>query len=127
MTAEEEAFDRWHAKQVHLKGTRKTRDKAIVAAMDKAIEALLSSPSSTVDASSIQAWILEHLKFGDSIVSKERIDEHCLYQAAKPGTATKTFPQPKSNAALRVVREGVYGLATGKSWYEYEQRRHRNK
>jgi hypothetical protein len=100
-----EAFERWHEQQTHDKGPRITPDKAIVRA-------------------DVQNWVLRKLGFK---IDEERIDEHCLYKAGQSGTATKRFPQPKKNPDLRIVKDGVYTVARGKSFYTYETRSHSNK
>jgi hypothetical protein len=119
-----EAFDQWHSKQTHDLGTRISTDKAIVRAIEKALESLLHNASEKVSAADVQHWILNELDFK---LDEERIDEHCRYKAGESGTSTKRFPQPKKNPDLRMVGDGVYTVARGKPLYTYETRSHSNK
>lgn len=119
-----EAFDQWHAKQMHDMGTRITPDKAIVRAIEKALESLLCNAIETVTATDVQHWVLTELCF---TIDAERIDEHCMYKAGESGTSAKRFSQPKKNPDLRRVRDGVYGVARGRQFYTYETKSHSNK
>jgi hypothetical protein len=119
-----EAFEQWNAKHTHDMGTPLTPDKAIVRAVEKALESRLHNATETVSAADIQHWIVNELRFK---IDAERINEHCLYKAGESGTPTNPFPQPKKNPDLRIVRDGVYAVARGKPFYTYETRSHSNK
>jgi hypothetical protein len=125
VVSEEEAFDSWHSRHTHDDGTRKTRDKALVAAINSALESLLNGPDATVSAAEIQSWTSQHLRFGDEVLKIARIDEHCLYEAGELGTTTKKFGQPKRKPTLRIVNEGVYALVSGSASYTYLEISHR--
>jgi hypothetical protein len=119
-----DAFERWHAKQTHDDGKRISPDKAIVRAIERALQAILIDDRQTVSIDQVQAWLLNDLGFR---IDLNRIDEHCLYKAGKTGTATKRFAQPKMNPDLRIVRDHVYAVASGKAFYTYETRSHSRK
>ena len=120
----QEQFYQWNEKQTHDKGTAITPDKALVRAMDKALESLLHNAAETVSPADIQHWIVNELRFK---IHVDRIDEHCLYKAGESGTPRKAFPQPIKHPVLRIVRDGVYAVARDRPFYTYTTRSHSNK
>lgn len=125
MNSEEEAFNHWRERHTHDDGSLKTPDKALVAAVNRALEELLIGPDANVTAAEIQSWILRHFGFGESILSRKRVDEHCRYESGEVGTPIKKFSQPKKNPTLRIVTNGVYALAEGAESYVYREISHR--
>lgn len=119
-----DAFERWHAKQTHDDGKRISPDKAVVRAIERALQAILIDARQTVTVDQVQAWLLNDLGFR---IDLNRIDEHCLYKAGKTGTAKKSFSKTKTNPDLRIVQDNVYAVASGKMVYTNETRSHRNK